>query len=51
MDSRGRRLHRVKYESSLSMFEKAKDFLGTLFLHALSLIIIAGFLIWALNQV
>jgi hypothetical protein len=51
MDTRGRRLVRNKTRSQYHYLIAAKDFISSFILHALSLAIVATFLIWVLNQV
>ncbi|WP_169865047.1 hypothetical protein [Sutcliffiella halmapala] len=51
MDTRGRRIVRSKTEGKFHYLLVAKDYISSFILHALSLAIVATFLIWVLNQV
>jgi hypothetical protein len=51
MDTRGRRIVRNKSRSQFHYLVLAREFISSFVLHALSLAIVATFLIWVLNQV
>ncbi|MGD6775746.1 hypothetical protein ACQCU1_07130 [Sutcliffiella horikoshii] len=51
MDTRARRIVRNNKKSQFHYLIVLKDFIGSFVLHAISLVIVAAFLIWVLDQV
>ena len=51
MESRERRIHNDKQDYKVGTFKKLMNTISSFFLHALSLAIVAAFLLWVLQKI